>query len=408
MATILGQWYARIKGGWKTVGVPGLAAYDSGNDLTMPTVGPIGAIRMAAYFACTRLISETMGILDFQLKDRKNNVITEHDLYGVLASPNTWQTQDQFISAVMANSSMFGNGLGIIKRYSNGNPYGIDFFSTDRWQINEDIDGRPSFSYDGESIPYENVFHIPGFSINGYWGIPALLAGADVLSTQKSSNEAAQKTFHSGLKVGGFFKLPPDKRWPEEEQMQRFDRRVEEYSRPGAVNKWMMLLPGMEPVANTQFKIDPLSAELLQSRYFGVEEICRVIGVPPPLIGHTDKASSWASSLSSLNQFLVNYTLLPRANRMENVIAAKLLSRKDRARLMPEFNMESLLRGDLDARWNMYKIARQTNVFSPNDVLRAEGMPARTDPGGDSYTVEQSVTQMATDNNPDANQGVQQ
>jgi len=394
MATIIGQWYSRIKGGWKTVGVPGLAAFDGG-DVTLPAVGPIGALRLSAYYACTRLIAETMGVLDFELKDRQNNIVKEHDLYGVMQQPNQWQTQDQFVSAIQGNASMFGNGLGIIKRYSNGNPYGIEFHSTDRWQINEDTEGRPTFNYDGEPVPYENVFHVPGFSINGYWGIPALLAGADVLRTQKSSNDVAQKTFASGLKVGGFFKLPPDKTYPKDEQLDRFDARLAEYSRPGAANKWMMLLPGMEPVANTQYKIDPMTAELLQSRYFGVEEICRVLGVPPPLVGHSDKASSWASSLSSLNQFLVDYTLLPRANRMENIIANKLLSKKDQARLKPSFNMDSLLRGDLTARWNAYKVARTVNVFSPNDVLTMEGRPKRTDPGGDDYSVETSVVQTS-------------
>lgn len=407
MATIIGQWYARIKGGWKTVGVPGEAAFDGG-DVMLPEVGPIGAIRLSAYYACTRLIAETMGCLDFVIKDKANNIVKEHDLYGVMTQPNQWQTQDQFISAMTSNASMFGNGLGHIMRYSNGNPYGIEFYSTDRWQIDEDIDGRPSFKYDGENIPYGDVFHVPGFSINGYWGIPALLAGADVLRNQKSSNDAAQRTFASGLKAGGFFRIPADKRWPDKDQQDRFDAKLAEFSRPGNVNKWMMLLPGLEPVANQQFRIDPMTAELLMSRYFGVEEICRVLGVPPPLVGHTDKASSWASSLGSLNQFLVSYTMLPRANRMENVMAQKMLSRRDRGRLKLEFDMSSLLRGDITARWAAWKTARMVNVMSPNDVRDAEGMPRRTDEGGDSYSVETNVTQMVDDNKPDANQGVQQ
>ena len=398
MATILGQWYARIRGGWKTVGVPGVAAFDSGGaDISLPDVGPMSALRLSAYFSCLRLISETMGCLDFVIKDKANNIVKEHDLYGVMAKPNAWQTQDQFISAVQANTTMFGNGLGIIKRYSNGNPYGIEFYETDAWQIAQDIYGRPSFKFDGEDIQAGDVFHVPGFSLSGYWGIPALLAGADVLRTQVSSNNAAQRTFASGLKVGGFFKMPADKQYPGKDQLDRFDERMAQFSTPGAANKWLMLLPGLEPVANTQFKIDPMTAELLQSRYFGVEEICRVLGVPPPLVGHSDKASSWASSLTSLNQFLVDYTLLPRANRMENVMSSKLLSLRDRSRLKLEFNMDSLLRGDLEKRWNAYKIARMVNVFSPNDVLRQEGLPLRTDPGGDDYTVEQSVNQNGGD-----------
>lgn len=397
MATILGQWYSRIKGGWKTVGVDGAGAFDSGDVGDGPDVGPMSALKLSAYFACTRLIAETMGCLDFVIKDKANNIVKEHDLYGVLAQPNAYQTQDQFISAIQANGTMFGNGLGLIKRYSNGTPYGIEFYETDVWQIAQDVYGRPSFKFDGDDIPNKDVFHVPGFSINGYWGIPALLAGADVLRTQIASNNAAQRTFASGLKVGGFFKLPADKQYPAEDQLKRFDDRLRQYSSPGAVNKWMMLLPGLEPVPNVQFKIDPMTAELLQSRYFGVEEICRIQGVPPPLIGHSDKASSWASSLTSLNQFLVDYTLLPRANRMENVMSAKLLSLRDRSRLKLEFNMDSLLRGDLEKRWNAYKIARMTNVMSPNDVLTAEGLPKRADPGGDDYTVQQSVNQNGGD-----------
>lgn len=394
MAMFLGEWYNRIKGGWKTVNAPGVGAFDlNPGETPLEEVGPINALRLSAYLACIRLISETMGVLDFQLKDKANNVILEHDLYGVLAKPNVWQTQDQFISALMANNCMFGNGLGYIKRYSNGNVYGIDFYSTDQWQITQNSEGRPVFALMGEEIPYDDVFHIPGFSVNGYWGLPSLFAGSDVLQTQVASNRAAKQTFASGLKVAGFFELPPDKQYPAEDQLKRFDKRMAEFSTPGAVNKWMMLLPGMKPVANQQFKIDPMSAELLQSRYFGVEEICRLLGVPPPLIGHTDKASSWASSLSNLNQFLVDYTLLPRANRIENVVAAKLLNRKDRARLSAELNMDSLLRGDSKTRWENYRIGRQINALSPNDVRTSEGMPNRDDPGGNDYTVEMSVNQ---------------
>ena len=69
MATMLGNWYARIKGGWKTVGAAGVGAFDYGNDWIPTEVGPINALKLSAYFSCVRLLSETMGSLTFQIYD---------------------------------------------------------------------------------------------------------------------------------------------------------------------------------------------------------------------------------------------------------------------------------------------------------------------------------------------------
>ena len=106
--------------------------------------------------------------------------------------------------------------------------------------------------------------------------------------------------------------------------------------------------------------------------------------VPPPLIGHTDKASSWASSIENLNQFLVTYTMLPQAIRFENQIGLRLLGRNERNRLRPKFNMDALLRGDIKTRFESYKIGREIGAYSVNDTRRIENMPPVE--GGDDYT----------------------
>ncbi len=68
MARILGSGvWERIKGGWKTVGAPGVGAFDYGGPWVPTEVGPISAIKLSAYFACIRLLSECMGSLTFQL-----------------------------------------------------------------------------------------------------------------------------------------------------------------------------------------------------------------------------------------------------------------------------------------------------------------------------------------------------
>lgn len=384
MAMIWGNWFSRIKGGWKTVGASGVGAFDSGQDWIPTEVGPISAMKLSAYFACVRLLSETMGSMTFQLYDNANNVVEDHDLYALMRyQPNQFQTGDSFVSAMTGNKTVFGNAMAHIKRFSNGKAYALDFYATDLWGIDCDEQGRPKFSLNGEDVPSDDVLHWAGFGLSGYWGLPTLVAGGEAMAMQIESNRSAARTFSSGLRVGGFFKLPENKQAFNDEQLEKFKQQLKLYSQPQNTSKWMPLLPGMEPVANTSFKIDPVTAELLQSRYFGIEEICRFLGVPPPLIGHTDKASSWASSIENLNQFLVTYTMLPQAVRFENQIGLKLLGRNERNRLRPKFNMDSLLRGDIEKRFKTYEIGIKQGIYSANDARAKENLPSRE--GGDNY-----------------------
>ncbi len=388
MALILGGLWNRILGGWKTVGAqagPGAFASRPGDDWRPDVIGVSNAMRLSAYFACVRLLSETMGSLTLELTDQSNAPVLQHDLYGLMGSPNQWQTGDSFVGAMAANRAVFGNGLAYIKRFSTGSQaaYELDFYATDLWEVGIDTQGRPAFKINGEDVPYANVLHWPGMSINGFWGLPTLAAGVEVLAMQTESNRSAGRTFANGLRAGGFFELPENRQAFNDAQLEKFREELTKMALPQNTAKWLPLLPGMKATANNGFRIDPVTAELLQSRYFGIEEICRFMGVPPPLIGHTDKASSWASSLDSLNQFLVTYTVLPMAIRFENEIKRKLLGRNHQNQLKVKFNMDSLLRTDIVKRFETYAIGVPLGVLSPNDARATENLPPRA--GGDQY-----------------------
>lgn len=403
MATMFGNWYARIKGGWKTVGAAGVGAFDYGQDWVPTEVGPISAMKLSAYFACVRLLSETMGSMTFQLYDNANNVIEDHDLYGLLRhTPNQYQTGDAFVSAMTANKTVFGNAMAHIKRMpTSGKPYALDFYATDLWDVDADEQGRPIFKLDGEVIPREDVLHWAGFGLSGYWGLPTLVAGGEAMSMQIESNRSAARTFANGLRAGGFFTMPENRQAFTNEQLLKFNEELKKFSLPQNTSKWLPLLPGMSPVANTQYRIDPVTAELLQSRYFGIEEICRFMGVPPPLIGHTDKASSWASSIENLNQFLVTYTMLPQAVRFENQIALRLLGRNERNRLKPKFNLDALLRGDIEKRFRTYEIGWDIGMYSGNEMRAKENLPSR--PGGDVYNTQNQGRRASGNGNNGSN-----
>ena len=219
MAMIWGNWFSRIKGGWKTVGASGVGAFDSGQDWIPTQVGPISAMKLSAYFACVRLLSETMGSMTFQLYDNRNNVIDDHDLYGLMRySPNQFQTGDSFVSAMAGNKTVFGNSMAHIKRQSNGKPYMLDFYTTELWDVESDDQGRPKFKLNGEAVPNEDVLHWAGFGLSGYWGLPTLVAGGEAMSMMNNSPYKPEnvdnfvQSYHwypGSIYPLGLFQVPP-------------------------------------------------------------------------------------------------------------------------------------------------------------------------------------------------------
>lgn len=143
--------------------------------------------------------------------------------------------------------------------------------------------------------------------------------------------------------------------------------------------------------------MNPEAAQMLESRTFSIEEICRWFRVPPFMVGHMDKQSSWASSVEGMNmQFLTN-TLRPLLVNIEQEISRCLLNDDDD--YYAEFSVEGLFRADSAGRSAYYTTSLQNGWMSRNDVRRLENLPPID--GGDIYTVQLNLTpidQLGKDN----------
>ena len=136
--------------------------------------------------------------------------------------------------------------------------------------------------------------------------------------------------------------------------------------------------------------INPETAQLLESRSFSIEEICRWFGVPPVIIGHMEKQSSWASSIESLyTQFLIT-GLRPMLVNIEQEIGRCLLDNDDR--YFAEFAVEGLLRADSNGRASFYKQALQDGWMNRNEVRAKENLPPID--GGDKFTIQLNMTTL--------------
>lgn len=108
-------------------------------------------------------------------------------------------------------------------------------------------------------------------------------------------------------------------------------------------------------------------------------EIAMMYGIPPHMIGDTEKSTSWGSGIEQQSIGFAIYTLRPWLSCIENALG-QLLPRGQFVR----FDTSALLRGDLKARYDAYRVARETGWMNVNEIRIHEQMEG-IGPDGDIY-----------------------
>jgi len=347
---------------------------------------------LSAVWACTRLVSQTIATLPLGMYERKaDGSRVEADSLSVArlihTKPNADMTAVVFWEAFVANILLQGNGFAE-KRRSGDRVVALELMPTDKVSWRRLQSGAYEYTYTTSTgkrrvLQEDDVFHVPGFTRDGRFGMSVIKYGAEVFGAGLAANSVANSTFKNGLMQAVFFKmektLKPDQR-------KEFRENLKEVS--GALNagKSPLLEGGM--TAET-LGINPRDAQLLESRAYSVEEICRWFGVPPVMVGASDKSSSWASSSEQINLWFLKYGLTPLLKRIEQSIYDRLLTPIEQRRYYAEFTVEGLLRGDTTARKEFYASALQNGYLNRTTVARLENFPDV--PGGDVYTVQSNL-----------------
>ncbi|HFD7558846.1 phage portal protein [Providencia rettgeri] len=363
----------------------------SGKSSSGKIVTADNALQLSAVWSCVRLLSESISTLPlkiYQTKEDGSRVLAkDHPAYRVLCrKPNLEMTPSRFMLMVVASLCLRGNAF-VEKLYIGPKLVSLNPLLPQNMTVKRLENGKLEYTYTASKgvkrvIDSKNMMHIRGFGMDGVCGMIPIQIGKDVFGTALSTDEAAGKVFENGLQTSGLLTsktaLKPDQR-------ERLRKHLTAFSGSKNAGKVMIL------EADLSFQnvtMNPETAQLLQSRGFSIEEICRWFRVPPFMVGHADKQSSWASSVEGMNmQFLTN-TLRPLLVNIEQEINRCLLDSDDD--YYAEFSVEGLLRADSAGRSAYYTTALQNGWMSRNDVRRLENLPPID--GGDIYTVQLNLT----------------
>lgn len=332
------------------------------------TVTERSVLQLSAASACIRLISETISTLPIGLYKTAPGgapvLASDHPLHRVIAvRPNSYMSPAVYWQSILSSLMLQGNSYSE-KMVYDGRLVGLDFLlpqfvkfdqlrsGAREWYYNDPISGRE------RTISDDGMWHVPGWSINGRDGISVIAYGANTFGVAQATDEASAETFKRAMKSPGLVTmdtlLTPEQR-----------KDIRAHVKDVAENGQFMVLE--KGAAYKQLMMNPVDAELLASRVFNIEEICRWFRTQPALIGHGGKDSNWGTGLEEKMTWFVTLTLRPWAKRIEDGIKKDLMRTGEAATHAVKFGLEGLLRGDSAARAEFYAKMTTNGIYTRDD-----------------------------------------
>lgn len=354
---------------------------DSADSHAGETVNEASLLGLSAGWACINLIAGVTGTLPCNVRRRNpqsgvEEVVEGHWLGMLFEGPNADQTCVDLWEFVAASLELRGNAYYWKRRNGSGRIIALDPILPGSVEVRRAPNGRLRYRFldiDGnrQDLDQEDVWHIRGFGGSPLGGLSTLAFGRHAFGLALAIDKSAGTTFRNGVRPSGVLKfkdwLKPDRR------AAAYDKLVSDHTSAAKAGKPLVLEGGVEW---QQISFSPEDAQMLQSRTFSVEEVCRFFGVPPVLIGHTEKVSAWGSGIQEITLGFVKFALRRRLKRIEKSAERQLLSAEERGQgYRVRFDLEGLLRGDPKGRAEFYEIMTRIGVYSIDYVCGLENVP---------------------------------
>ena len=391
---VLGSWLAGRDGAAERAGVVALGENSTSSLTLSELTAMIGAsavsssgasvtadtaMKVSAVYGCVSLIAGAISTLPLGVFQRTSEGRDKADhpywwLFNEQAS-EAW-TSSAAIEYLISSKLFYGDGFGRLIRSNRSN-------QVVGWEPLHPLSVQP-FKHEGRVLyrvtksgeaPYtldsSDMIHLPSLGFDGLTSpSPITYAAREAIGTAISAQQFSGQFFAGGANFDYALKTASKL---SAEQLAQLKASLLGRAQNGGRGP-LILSGGLEPA---QLSVNSKDAEILATRLFTVEEICRVFGVPPHMVGHTDKTTSWGSGIESQGIGFVRYTLQRHLTPMQQELNRKLWPVRER--FFVEHITAALERGDLKGRYEAYRIALgragEMPFMEPDEVRRLENMP---------------------------------
>jgi HK97 family phage portal protein len=334
---------------------------------------------LSSVLGCVTAISTALAsipALVYQVTDNGRKEIESHPLRNLIRNgANEGMNWPDFIEHWVASTLLTGNGLAQIERDSRGQVSALRYIPWQWVSVVELRTGRLAYDVsDGKGKSWRllqsEVLHLRDRTDNGLVGRSRLSRAANTVAAITASNDFAREFLINGAQPSGVIKSPA---MLSLEQMKNIKAQFQErYSGAQNAGRTLVLDNGLDWSAA---QVSPEDAELLETRKFGVEEICRLFQVPPPLV--QDYSNNTFTNSETAGRWFAMFCLTPWARKIEAEFCRSLFS--SASKLEMELDLTGFLRGDPATRWQAHAIALANNVLDPNEVRQVEGWNPRAE-----------------------------
>lgn len=350
------------------------------------SVTPNSAMRVATVYACVRIISGAVATLPLDIKRRidakTREDASDHSLWTLIRrKPNRWQTPSQFRRMMQAHLLLRGNAFAM-KVVSRGEVIELIPLHPDRVERRQNDDLSLEYTYtrkDGRRVKLAqaDMFDLVGLTLDGVNGVSAITYARETIGLSLAMEDHGATTFRQGARVSGALSHP-NKLGKEGQDTLRAS--LDAFRSGGEQEGKTLILE--EGMTYTTIAMTAEDAQWIESRKFSRTDIAMFFGVPPHMIGDTEKSTSWGTGIEQQSIGFVAYTLEDHLTMWEEAINRDLVPERE-ATMYARFNRGALVKGDLKARWEAHVKALQWGVSSPNEIRALEDQNPRD--GGDEY-----------------------
>ena len=350
------------------------------------------SLKIGAVYACVRLLADTISTLPVDTFYREGGArkpFRPKPLW--VENPDIGTAREDFLQQAMVSLLLDGNVFIRIFRSRTGEILSLVVLDPTRVEVRRNPATREiEYVLDagtGTTLRADEVLHITELRKPGALrGVSRIDEVKQSLGLAAALEEFSARFFGSGSVTAGIIEWPGNLTREQAKDLaagfEEGHKGLKRSHRPG------VLFGGARFVKTG---VDPNEAQMLESRQFAVEEIARIFRCPLHLLQvSTPGAMSYASVEQNAIQF-AQYTLRPIISKFETAFSSLLPGPA-----FVKFNLDAILRGDIQTRFAAYSTGQLAGFLSVNDIHRLEDMPPAD--GGDEYRVPLANVNLAAAN----------
>lgn len=358
------------------------------------SVDAFTARNVPAVYACVMAIARAMSQCypkHIRVEGGRFVEVTNSAAYRVLLNPNSYQSSPDFILNLVATALFDGEAFCVVVRNDRFEVKEIHLLPRGTCSPMVDAETREIFYAVGESplapggtdylAPARDIlhlrFHTPRHPLVGESPIKAaaLSIGINVSLTKTQAAFFANMNRPSGI-------ISTDASL-NREQLNSLRTAFEEQAKGMSAGKIPVLAGGLKFQA---MSITSQDAQLVEAQRMSLEDICRVFGVPPPLVGELSHAT--LNNAETLVQHFLSMSLGSYLEHTER--AFDRLFQLGGGTEYVELDTAALLRTDFTARIEGLTKAVQGGLMTPSEARGREGL-GPIDGGDSAYLQRQMV-----------------